>query len=142
MSVNRLSEPLSTLRSEPPTTADCGFRYIALTSPDPSSAAGQKQTYIASGQGQQSGATYHQPAASSSLPLARPKHAAIASLNALRSARASFIQNAVSGRNVDTQAKPLAAIAPERLWYKDAIIYQLHVKSFFDSNDMLVIFLA
>jgi maltose alpha-D-glucosyltransferase/alpha-amylase len=135
MTVNRLSEPLSTLRSEPPTTADCGFRYIALTSRDPSSAAGQKQTYIASGQGQQSGATYHQPAACSSLPLARPKHAAIASLNALRSARASFIQNAVSGRNVDTQAKPLAAIAPERLWYKDAIIYQLHVKSFFDSND-------
>jgi maltose alpha-D-glucosyltransferase/alpha-amylase len=35
---------------------------------------------------------------------------------------------------VDTQAKPLAAIAAERLWYKDAIIYQLHVKSFFDSN--------
>jgi Alpha amylase, catalytic domain len=41
----------------------------------------------------------------------------------------------VRARNVDTQAKPLAAIAAERLWYKDAIIYQLHVKSFFDSND-------
>ena len=36
---------------------------------------------------------------------------------------------------MDTQAKPLAAIAAERLWYKDAIIYQLHIKSFFDSND-------
>ncbi len=23
----------------------------------------------------------------------------------------------------------------DQLWYKDAIIYQLHVKSFFDSND-------
>ena len=41
----------------------------------------------------------------------------------------------VRARNVDTQAKPLAAIAAERLWYKDAIIYQLHVKSFFDSNN-------
>ena len=28
-----------------------------------------------------------------------------------------------------------AAIAADQLWYKDAIIYQLHVKSFFDSND-------
>ena len=26
-------------------------------------------------------------------------------------------------------------IAADQLWYKDAIIYQLHVKSFFDSND-------
>jgi len=38
-------------------------------------------------------------------------------------------------RTVDTQAKPLAAIATDEVWYKDAIIYQLHVKSFFDSND-------
>ena len=28
-----------------------------------------------------------------------------------------------------------ARTAAERLWYKDAIIYQLHVKSFFDSNN-------
>src|SRR5881392_1283748 len=26
-------------------------------------------------------------------------------------------------------------VAPDSLWYKDAIIYQLHVKSFFDSNN-------
>jgi hypothetical protein len=26
-------------------------------------------------------------------------------------------------------------LAAEQLWYKDAIIYQLHVKSFFDAND-------
>src|SRR5260370_8956137 len=26
-------------------------------------------------------------------------------------------------------------VAQDALWYKDAIIYQLHVKSFFDSND-------
>ena len=33
-------------------------------------------------------------------------------------------------------AVPAAAPAPEdRLWYKDAIIYQAHVKSFFDSNN-------
>ena len=29
----------------------------------------------------------------------------------------------------------LNAAAEDRLWYKDAIIYQLHVKSFFDSNN-------
>src|ERR1700752_3940591 len=28
-----------------------------------------------------------------------------------------------------------AAIAADQLWYKDAVIYQLHVKSFFDSNN-------
>jgi 1,4-alpha-glucan branching enzyme len=28
-----------------------------------------------------------------------------------------------------------ARTAAEQLWYKDAIIYQLHVKSFFDSNN-------
>lgn len=26
-------------------------------------------------------------------------------------------------------------IKDDGLWYKDAVIYQLHVKSFFDSND-------
>src|SRR5580698_8217406 len=26
-------------------------------------------------------------------------------------------------------------LTAEQLWYKDAVIYQLHVKSFFDSND-------
>src|SRR5260221_7305155 len=26
-------------------------------------------------------------------------------------------------------------LAADQLWYKDAIIYQLHVKSFFDSNN-------
>ncbi|HEX9448636.1 MAG TPA: maltose alpha-D-glucosyltransferase, partial [Dongiaceae bacterium] len=32
--------------------------------------------------------------------------------------------------------KPQPAVAPrDPLWYKDAIIYQLHVKSFFDAND-------
>ena len=36
---------------------------------------------------------------------------------------------------MDAQAKPSAAIATDQFWYKDAIIYQLHVKSFFDSND-------
>ncbi len=28
-----------------------------------------------------------------------------------------------------------AALAPEPLWYKDAVIYQIHVKSFFDANN-------
>jgi maltose alpha-D-glucosyltransferase/alpha-amylase len=32
-------------------------------------------------------------------------------------------------------AAPQLPVAQDALWYKDAIIYQLHVKSFFDSND-------
>ena len=36
---------------------------------------------------------------------------------------------------MDVQTKPALAAAADNLWYKDAIIYQLHVKSFFDSND-------
>jgi maltose alpha-D-glucosyltransferase/alpha-amylase len=36
----------------------------------------------------------------------------------------------------DAEALPqVAAAAPDPLWYKDAVIYQLHVKAFFDSND-------
>jgi maltose alpha-D-glucosyltransferase / alpha-amylase len=35
---------------------------------------------------------------------------------------------------VEVQVKQ-ARTAAEQLWYKDAIIYQLHVKSFFDSNN-------
>jgi maltose alpha-D-glucosyltransferase/alpha-amylase len=35
---------------------------------------------------------------------------------------------------VDAQTKSVAAATADQLWYKDAIIYQLHVKSFFDSN--------
>ena len=39
---------------------------------------------------------------------------------------------------MDTLQEPLAtpqSVPSEPLWYKDAIIYQLHVKAFFDSND-------
>jgi maltose alpha-D-glucosyltransferase/alpha-amylase len=36
---------------------------------------------------------------------------------------------------VDAQAKSVAAVRADQLWYKNAIIYQLHVRSFFDSND-------
>ena len=37
---------------------------------------------------------------------------------------------------MDMKVKPATAkLADDPLWYKDAIIYQLHVKSFFDSND-------
>jgi maltose alpha-D-glucosyltransferase/alpha-amylase len=39
---------------------------------------------------------------------------------------------------VDAQTKSATTLDPQaedNLWYKDAIIYQLHVKSFFDSND-------
>ena len=31
--------------------------------------------------------------------------------------------------------RPKSRIVNDSLWYKDAVIYQLHVKSFFDAND-------
>src|SRR6188472_4008535 len=34
-----------------------------------------------------------------------------------------------------TEAEEAARADDEPLWYKDAVIYQLHVKAFFDSND-------
>jgi maltose alpha-D-glucosyltransferase/alpha-amylase len=40
--------------------------------------------------------------------------------------------NAAVPLSADSEASPLVRDA---LWYKDAIIYQVHVKSFFDSND-------
>ena len=36
---------------------------------------------------------------------------------------------------MDAQKKNGRTAGAADLWYKDAIIYQLHVKSFFDSND-------
>jgi maltose alpha-D-glucosyltransferase/alpha-amylase len=36
---------------------------------------------------------------------------------------------------IDTQETPAAALDNDELWYKDAIIYQLHVKAFADSNN-------
>src|SRR6201997_4898209 len=36
---------------------------------------------------------------------------------------------------MDARSAPQTTSAAEQLWYKDAIIYQLHVKSFFDSNN-------
>ncbi len=35
---------------------------------------------------------------------------------------------------MDARTKPAATTESDQLWYKDAIIYQLHLKSFFDSN--------
>src|SRR5215218_8913359 len=35
----------------------------------------------------------------------------------------------------DEQQQPVAASADDEYWYLDAIIYELHVKAFFDSND-------
>ncbi len=37
--------------------------------------------------------------------------------------------------SIDTQEIPAAALDGDELWYKDAIIYQLHVKAFADSNN-------
>ncbi len=41
-------------------------------------------------------------------------------------------------RNADREplgGAATVATAADPLWYKDAVIYQLHVKAFFDSND-------
>jgi maltose alpha-D-glucosyltransferase / alpha-amylase len=37
--------------------------------------------------------------------------------------------------DIDTKEAPAAALDHDALWYKDAIIYQLHVKAFADSNN-------
>src|ERR1700733_5984217 len=37
--------------------------------------------------------------------------------------------------SIDTAEMPDAAGNADELWYKDAIIYQLHVKAFADSNN-------
>ena len=37
--------------------------------------------------------------------------------------------------SIDTDELPAAALDHDELWYKDAIIYQLHVKAFADSNN-------
>jgi maltose alpha-D-glucosyltransferase/alpha-amylase len=43
--------------------------------------------------------------------------------------------NDVQAPALDSRALPPASSADDPLWYKDAVIYQLNVKSFFDSND-------
>lgn len=40
--------------------------------------------------------------------------------------------NAVASLQADAEQ---SAVVADQRWYKDAIIYQVHVKSFFDSND-------
>ena len=42
---------------------------------------------------------------------------------------------AAFGSLIDGRANQRNGDRADQLWYKDAIIYQLHVKSFFDSND-------
>src|ERR1700746_3721616 len=37
--------------------------------------------------------------------------------------------------SIDTAELPVTALDADELWYKDAIIYQLHVKAFADSNN-------
>src|SRR6202011_4149793 len=36
--------------------------------------------------------------------------------------------------SIDTEEMPATALEGDELWFKDAIIYQLHVKAFADSN--------
>src|ERR1700756_4704058 len=37
--------------------------------------------------------------------------------------------------SIDTEEMPVAALDHDELWFKDAIIYQLHVRAFADSNN-------
>src|SRR5258708_32193082 len=37
--------------------------------------------------------------------------------------------------SIDATERPVTALDGDDLWYKDAIIYQLHVKAFADSNN-------
>ena len=37
--------------------------------------------------------------------------------------------------SIDTSDLPVTDLDRDELWYKDAVIYQLHVKAFADSND-------
>jgi len=41
----------------------------------------------------------------------------------------------VSPRIAGVEAAAATGAGPDALWYKDAVIYQLHIKAFFDSND-------
>jgi maltose alpha-D-glucosyltransferase/alpha-amylase len=43
--------------------------------------------------------------------------------------------DARTARRFPARATPAAAIGDDPLWYKDAVIYELHVRSFKDSND-------
>ena len=36
---------------------------------------------------------------------------------------------------LDIESQAPQPIAPDPLWHKDAVIYQLHVRAFFDSNE-------
>jgi maltose alpha-D-glucosyltransferase/alpha-amylase len=43
--------------------------------------------------------------------------------------------NAISSAGIETAEPPDAPLEDDPLWFKDAVIYQLNVKAFFDSND-------
>ncbi len=44
--------------------------------------------------------------------------------------------NTVVTEDIETKTREeSAAAADDPLWYKDAVVYQLHIKAFFDSND-------
>src|SRR6201999_2398495 len=47
--------------------------------------------------------------------------------------RSTVTMNLMS--DIDTKEASAAALDSDQLWYKDAIIYQLHVKAFADSNN-------
>src|SRR5271165_5753344 len=61
---------------------------------------------------------------------ARPKRSPLRHLAARQPGRAPLRAGAMSRRR--RAARPLSA---DPLWYKDAVVYQVHVKSFFDSNN-------
>src|SRR5436189_3624028 len=56
-----------------------------------------------------------------------------------RSAAAVPLSRMRDGMNllssIDTSERPVTAVESDELWYKDAIIYELHVRAFADSNN-------
>ena len=46
----------------------------------------------------------------------------------------TLIDSSSAGADAGDESAPVASSENDPLWYKDAIIYQLHVKAFFDSN--------
>src|SRR3990167_3452436 len=47
-----------------------------------------------------------------------------------------MLEGVIPGANkADELGAAARPVSPDPLWYKDAVVYQLHVKAFFDSND-------
>ena len=74
------------------------------------------------------------PAARAGAHLAAAPRACAASATSTTSCEAPAMKR-LRRRGSPLRQPPTIGAADDPLWYKDAVIYQLHVKAFFDSND-------